>query len=248
MVKYIVGDVHGCLEELSELIEKINPSKTDEVVFVGDLVDKGPDSAGVVKKVRGLKRYCQVVLVKGNHEEKHQRYYRHLVKNTGLHNRIKNWQKIDEIIKQLNADDMEFINSAPIFYKIEEYNLLVVHGGITPKMHTLPMNNSYIAKKSMLNDMLRTRYVDDNGNMVPLNNVNDTHKFWAEKYDGRFGTVVYGHEPYMIAYPKVYSHALGIDLGCVYGNMLCALKINGDEVECLFVSAKQTYQAYGEGL
>ena len=63
----IIGDVHGMLDELASLIEKVDPGFDDTIIFVGDLVDKGPDSVGVVEFVRRLAESFNVVVVEGNH-------------------------------------------------------------------------------------------------------------------------------------------------------------------------------------
>ena len=76
MRKVVIGDVHGCLEELITLIAKLNLNETDEVVFVGDLLNKGPDSFGVWRYVQERNNFngAKVVFCWGNHEDKHYRY------------------------------------------------------------------------------------------------------------------------------------------------------------------------------
>jgi hypothetical protein len=77
----VIGDVHGCLEELKELLAEIAayddgrglPKGRDRLIFVGDLVDRGPDPVGVVHFVQDLGAAC----VLGNHEEKHVRWAKH---------------------------------------------------------------------------------------------------------------------------------------------------------------------------
>ncbi len=64
-----VGDVHGCVHALDALVEVIAPAANDELVFLGDLIDQGRDSAEVLDRLIDLKRRCQVVLIRGNHEE-----------------------------------------------------------------------------------------------------------------------------------------------------------------------------------
>ena len=70
----IIGDVHGMLVELQALIEKVELRPDDCIVFVGDLVDKGPSPEGVVRYVKALSEDYDVVVVEGNHEEKHRRF------------------------------------------------------------------------------------------------------------------------------------------------------------------------------
>jgi hypothetical protein len=64
---YVVGDVHGCREELDRLLSELNPNSGDLLIFVGDLITKGPDSGGVVDLVRSSPN---MLSVRGNNEEK----------------------------------------------------------------------------------------------------------------------------------------------------------------------------------
>jgi predicted phosphodiesterase len=72
----VIGDVHGCLRELEALLERVRPGGGDALWFAGDLVNRGPDSAEVVRLVRGLGART----VMGNHDHKHVRYRRHLAR------------------------------------------------------------------------------------------------------------------------------------------------------------------------
>src|ERR1700721_1393367 len=72
-----IGDVHGCLEELRELLRVARyRADTDRLVFVGDLVDRGPDPVGVVREVRALANAGDVLVMMGNHEEKLVRWFK----------------------------------------------------------------------------------------------------------------------------------------------------------------------------
>jgi serine/threonine protein phosphatase 1 len=69
MREFVVGDIHGCLHSLRGLLDIIRPEKTDTVVFLGDYVDRGPDSCGVLDTIIELNRTCTVVPISGNHEK-----------------------------------------------------------------------------------------------------------------------------------------------------------------------------------
>ena len=73
----IIGDVHGCPVELQALIRRVEPQSDDTFVFVGDLVDKGPDSPAAVRWIRHFAERYRVILIEGNHEEKHRRWRRY---------------------------------------------------------------------------------------------------------------------------------------------------------------------------
>jgi serine/threonine protein phosphatase 1 len=105
---YVVGDVHGCLRELHRLIERLDPSEDDLVVFVGDLVRKGPDSAGVIDVVRSRPNF---VTVRGNNEEK-------LLRG-------------EKSLDCLDDDDLQWIADLPV--AIHWDGALVVHAGVDPR-------------------------------------------------------------------------------------------------------------------
>jgi len=68
MRRYAIGDIHGCAKALRGLIEAIAPQATDELVFLGDYIDRGPDSRDVIEQVIDLRSRCRVVALRGNHE------------------------------------------------------------------------------------------------------------------------------------------------------------------------------------
>jgi serine/threonine protein phosphatase 1 len=102
---YVVGDVHGCLNALERLLERIDPSDDDLVVFVGDLVRKGPDSEGVVELVA---ERSNLLSVRGNNEQK-------LIDGR-------------KTLDSLSAADYAYLESLPVALSWED--ALVVHGGI----------------------------------------------------------------------------------------------------------------------
>jgi serine/threonine protein phosphatase 1 len=105
---YVVGDVHGCLEELQRLVDRLDPGTNDLVVFVGDLVRKGPDSAGVIDLVRSRPNF---VTVRGNNEEK-------LLRD-------------EKSLDSLSDDDRRWIADLPV--AIHWDDALVVHAGVDPR-------------------------------------------------------------------------------------------------------------------
>lgn len=68
MRRFVIGDIHGCSKALRTLIECIDPRPDDEVIFLGDYVDRGPNSKGVIDQIIDLKERCNVVALRGNHE------------------------------------------------------------------------------------------------------------------------------------------------------------------------------------
>jgi len=182
----IVGDVHGMFEALSALVASFRPRQTDVFVFVGDLVDKGPDSAAVVRFVRELSARYEVVLVEGNHEEKHRRFRR--TRNMDMIGA----EEMASITDELSDADVSFLETAVPFYRIPEHDVLVVHAGIPANMSYFPMSLEEAAlltgkEKRRFARIQRTRYVDAvSGEAVVFGEEKDGDPFWAEVYDRAF--------------------------------------------------------------
>ena len=156
----IVGDVHGMLPELKALIEKVGLTKDDHLVFCGDLVDKGPDSAGVVRHVRELREEgFRVTVVKGNHEDKHERFRRAFAK-AGDKVQMRGLAELKAITEALDADDVAFLDEAVLFLRLPEHNALVVHAGVLPSTK-LPKDLYKLDKhqRSSLERIMRVRHV-----------------------------------------------------------------------------------------
>lgn len=64
-----IGDIHGCELALSTLLDEVGPRADDKIIQLGDMIDRGPNSAGVIEQLIALSNYCSVVVVQGNHEE-----------------------------------------------------------------------------------------------------------------------------------------------------------------------------------
>lgn len=192
-----MGDIHGCLRELDELLRVVQLSQHDTLISVGDLLDKGPDSIGVLRRMRELKG----LLVRGNHEVKHlqllkERIQRHEVKQA------------DRVLqRQLNEHDISFLQKSVHHHLLPELGAVVVHGGIPRELDRLEGKKS----DQRLKRYLRLPFVREQDGV-----------FWAWGYDGRFGHCYFGHQPFMQSEPAHYPHATGLDLGCYAGGHLCA--------------------------
>jgi len=238
-----IGDVHGMSEMLSELMSVLAPHSQDTVVFLGDLIDKGPNSAGVVRTVRTMAENSafEVVLIEGNHEELHRRYRRNLILRPDIAaEQAERRPELEELASQLSLEDVAFLESAVPFYRVPELGILAVHGGIPGDMESFPSSVSEIEnltsnQRRSFDKILRTRFVDANsGSFIMKGHESEQDPFWAERYDGRFGHVVFGHYPFMDG-PATFPFATGIDTGAVHGGALTAL-IVGRGNDCQFVS------------
>ncbi len=259
----IIGDVHGCIDELLELLNKTKYAPGDDrLIFLGDLVDRGPDSAAVVKLVRELKAECLM----GNHEEKHLRYRRHearVATQPGYVNPMKpyNEKRLAEY-HSLRDEDWNFLEKLPYFIRLDSH-MALVHAGAMPSIsleHQKP------------NHLMRLRYINKaTGKMVSLNEINSiidpdemirNYDFWADIWTGP-EILIYGHN----AYPEVRHslrvlwdacdvtdstiksgvgiRAIGIDTGCCFGWKLTALVMTpGCRIDIVSVPARREYHPY----
>lgn len=236
----VIGDVHGCLAELDELLKLVEFKQgEDRLVFVGDLVDRGPDSVGVVRRAIELKADC----VLGNHEEKHLRWRRHSEKAKTFP-KYKNPMRpmtFDRMILHttLTEDEWRWIEKRPLFLRIG-VAWAVVHGGVRGGV---PLD------QQLANEMVRMRYIRlETGKMAQLSEemLPTTHAFWTDKWTGP-ENIVYGHhvvgeKPAVDGHPVSGTMCMGIDTGCCFGKALtCAIFKDDIFSEFQSVPAKQTY-------
>ena len=240
----IIGDVHGCIAELEELL-KLLP-KGCRIVFAGDLVDRGPDSPAVVRLVKSLGAEC----VMGNHDHKHVRYVRRCRQEVAHGRKAPphNSQEITTISAALTREEQDWMATFPHYIRLPG-NVLVVHAGLPRDVTFLPPQaeiNGYSRKKRGKYDQLWfVRYIDsDTGRMVGNTfNLRAGLESWAINYDGYLGHVYYGHQPYKQPEPVRDVYATGIDLACAFGGWLCAVIVDetGEEVDCITIKAKDVY-------
>lgn len=254
----IIGDVHGCLRELQELIARLAPTPKDTLVFVGDLIHKGPHSARTVQWVQNLGVFSstgklfknsRVVVLMGNHEERHIRWHGHEYwVSMGTPNPMLHTEGYAEM--GINDSQIEWLKTTKLYHQGDGF--LVVHGGVPMKMQKLPPSTVEGARglpkreRTQALSMLRLRYQTSGGKQVAMGKERPQDHYWAETYDGRFGHVYFGHQAFDPAqFPRRYPHATPLDYGCVHGGMLVAAVIDNHtkEVTLESVNAHETYQS-----
>lgn len=197
----IVGDVHGCRAELERLLEAVSFDDRDRLVFVGDLVVRGPDSLGVL----ALARDTSAVVVRGNHEERVLAEGRRL---TALPPTRPLSRAHHELAESLGSADWALLERTPLFCELPEHGLTVVHAGIDP---TLPLGEQDPAT------LLFVRHAKTRSGKK---------KLWGEVHEGPV-QYVFGHNA--IERVQLHPFATGLDSGCVYGGQLTALILDEGE-------------------
>jgi protein phosphatase len=234
----VIGDVHGCRAELEELLgdlgyelrrdEQGRPVDAEHpagrrTVFVGDLVDRGPDSPGVLRLVMGMVAAGHALCVPGNHENKLLRALR------GRNVQISHG--LESTLAQLEAEDEDFRRQVEEFcyglvshYVLDRGALVVAHAGLKESLQG--RSSGRVRDFALYGDT--TGETDEFG--LPVRYP------WATEYRGR-ATVLYGHTP--VPTPEWINNTLCLDTGCVFGGRLTALRY--PERELVSVAAKQTY-------
>lgn len=185
----IIGDVHGHYRELRAMVNRLRREGVDRIILLGDLIDRGPES------MRCL-RYAQeegFEVVKGNHEDAYVRVSLDLPKPG---REYVEQPEYPAFYRRLTQSDIDWMRELPLSISIPELNVTVVHGGVAP------------GDEEIDEFALRTRYLDEES-AEPLRGTRASDVFWAQVYDGRFGTIVFGHESHYDV--TEYPHALAVD-------------------------------------
>lgn len=190
----IVGDVHGCNDELGDLLQAAGWTPSDRLVFVGDLVAKGPDSAGVLHRARTL----GALSVLGNHDA-------HLL---DVRDGVSKKSHHVHVAKTLASADWDYLAARPLWLELPELNCLVVHAGFIPGVEFARQPKHVLLNMRSLDAEGQASKRVDGG--VP----------WASRWPGP-RQVVFGHDA--IRGLQQYAHATGLDTGCVYGRALTGL-------------------------
>lgn len=197
----IMGDVHGCYDELAELLanEGVNKENTC-VVFVGDLVNKGPKSTEVVEFVMSNGWYS----VRGNHDEVCLREL--MLASRSGEDPIEKYKWVTGLKKE----SAEWLQDLPYAIKIPSRNIVVVHAGLLPGTSLEEQETDFFLH-------MRCIKRAETG-WVWTRDFNDTeYKLWGSEWTGP-EHVYFGHDARRLL--QQHEHATGLDTGCVYGKQL----------------------------
>jgi protein phosphatase len=227
----VIGDVHGCADELEELLGLLGYGLVDgayahpdgrRAIFVGDLVDRGPRILDAVRIARAMVERGSAFAVPGNHDQKLVRALR------GRDVRITHG--LDRSLAELDAHPEEregvavFLDSLVSHYVFDDGNLVVAHAGMKEEMQG--RGSGKVRDFALYGET--TGETDEFGLPVRWN--------WAAEYRGH-AMVVYGHTP--VPDPEWLNRTINIDTGCVFGGRLTALRY--PEQELVSVPARAVY-------
>jgi hypothetical protein len=220
----IVGDVHGCAAELEALLDRVGFESGDTLVFVGDLLARGPDSLGVLD----VARRTGAIVVRGNHEQKllawraarrawledpfvhaGDRYERRALKQEA-----RPLGKIHrDVAKALRPVDWTLLHNSVFWLDLPEHGVRVVHAGVDPRVRWERQERAHLIGIRTVPSSAKTRHLG-------------RHVLWGKLYAGP-PHVVFGHN----AAPGLQLHpwATGLDTGCVYGGRLTAMVLREGE-------------------
>ncbi len=244
----IIGDVHGCADELEELLDRLgytqillpdsDPGWTNiayqhpigrKAVFVGDLVDRGPRVIDTLRIVRNMVRVGSGICVPGNHDMKLFKKLsgRDVQITHGLAQSLAEIDALpDDVRGAFSKSLADFLDGLVSHYVFDDGKLVVAHAGMKEEMQG--RGSGKVRDFALYGET--TGETDEFGLPVRYN--------WAAEYRGT-AMVVYGHTP--IPEPEWLNRTVNIDTGCVFGGKLTALKY--PEKEFVSVPARQTYCA-----
>jgi protein phosphatase len=232
----IIGDIHGCYDELLSLLGKLGyevhdaqiaptviPPEGRKAIFLGDLVDRGPGVTQVLKLVMKMVDEGTAFCVPGNHEVK---LHKHLIgKNVqARHGLQESITQLEQETSEFREQMADFINGLISHYVLDNGNLVVAHAGM--RQDYQGRGSGRVRQFALYGET--TGETDEYG--LPVRYP------WAEEYRGH-AMVVYGHTP--VPQPLWLNNTVNIDTGCVFGGELTALRY--PEKEFVSVPAAKVY-------
>lgn len=228
----IIGDVHGCAEELQSLLHLLGYEFVSAhgathpegrtAIFLGDLVNRGPDTPGVLRLVMNMMESGSALCVLGNHDEKLLQCLKG--EPDSEEERTASLTQLREQSNEFCERVVRFLEELPAQVILDSENLVVAHAGLKESMHGMDTPE---ARQFAVNGET-TGKLDEHGKPIRHN--------WAADYHGK-PFVIYGHTP--VREPAWLNRTMNIDTGCVYGGKLTALRY--PEMTLVAVPAALTY-------
>lgn len=217
----IIGDIHGCYSELLQLFDQLGYIEHNQLyihpqgrklVFVGDLMDRGPHSIKVIQLVTHLVSEELALYVPGNHCDKLKRLFlgRDVQITHGLETTVAELGKLSSDTKQqVKKDFIHLVENAPLYLVLDEGQLIVSHAGI--RQDLIGQYNKKVRTFCLYGDI--TGEKDETG--FPI------RRDWSQEYTGETW-IIYGHSP--VKQPRFINRTVNIDTGCVFGGQLTSLR------------------------
>jgi hypothetical protein len=210
----VIGDLHGCYDEALDLLDKVAVTSSDRVIFVGDLVDRGPKPRECVELAM---KHTSLL---GNHEEKHlQQRHRPDERLSPDHLRTR---------RALGPEHFDYFGRLPTYLALPEYGAAVVHAGVLPDL-PLPQQAPYHLLHCQCIQPPQTKSFWPS--KAPAG-----FTFWTNHWKGP-ERVIFGHS--VLTQPLVRPHAVGIDTGAVHGGSLTAVVLPSWDI--VSVPARRDY-------
>ncbi len=203
--KWAIGDIHGCLSKLEDLIGKLDPTPEDTLIFLGDYIDRGADSRGVVDFLLGLSSSVPCIFLRGNHEDMFLNYLEFGTNETlyfangGVSTLVSYGAAVGrrsqrEMVLALPEPHRDFF--ASLRWHFEDQSYIYVHAGVIPQVPFAQQPRDRLI-------WIRDEFI-----------------FAATGLEKK---VIFGHTPF--TRPLVKPDKIGIDTGAVYGGSLTALEL-----------------------
>lgn len=210
-----IGDIHGCAWELENLLAYLQIKPTDQVILLGDLVNRGPDSHRVLKIAREIK----AISLLGNHEWRLLNYYR--MNDPDI---LKSYDR--NTIEELTDEDWDYIARMKLTHYSAKYDTVFVHAGFLPN---IPWQKQTV---SVVTDV----QVVDAGGQPRRRAESPDSPHWSELWSGP-PFVIYGHTPRK--QPSMKEWSIGLDTACAFGGHLSAYVL--PEKKIYQVKARRAY-------
>lgn len=210
-----IGDVHGCWHELEDLLERLAPTRDDTILFVGDLVNRGPDSGRVLDIALHLHAHSLL----GNHEQRLLSYRR-----LGDADILKDYDHAT--LARMRPEHWDYLARMRLTWHAPEHEIVFVHGGFLPH---LPWHQQTVSVVTRIQVVTADR-------QPAKRNEAPGCPHWSTLWRGP-PFVVYGHTPRRALQRTAWT--LGLDTGCVYGGALSAFVLPASEV--ISVPARRTW-------
>lgn len=234
-----IGDIHGCINELHELLEKADYDGTyDHIVTTGDMINKGPNSRAVVDFLLSKRASC----VRGNHDHKILRLVDEI--STDDENVVVINDREHNLARALTSEQLTYLRSCPVILKvgkIAERNLVVVHGGLVPSLALDEQDSYHVMNMRILESSTHQPSKDhEKPGFKPWTDIWHDYQLRPAAQDGvvdrtlrpagsSVTTVIYGHDAKAGLQIKQFSK--GLDSACVKGKKLTAFTVDAQGVE-----------------